>query len=54
MNKTPYQIQLDDLPITVEHLSIEMPHFVEPLADFSDGIGDSIHIKGEIDQMTVS
>ena len=47
MNSTPYQIQLDDLPITVEYLHIEMPHFVEPLADFSDGIGDSMHVQGK-------
>jgi hypothetical protein len=47
MTKTPYQIQLDDLPITVEHLLIEMPHFVELLADFSDEIGHNMAVEGK-------
>lgn len=47
MTKTPYQIQLDDLPITVEHLSIEMPHFVEPLADFNDEVGHNMAVEGK-------
>lgn len=47
MTTTPYQIQLEDLPITVEHLYIEMPHFVEPLSDFSDGVDANMHLQGK-------
>lgn len=47
MNNTPYQIQLEDLLITVEYLHIEMPHFIEPLTEFSDEISPSMHIKGK-------
>ncbi len=45
MTTTPYQIQLDDLPITVEYLSIEMPHFIEPLAEFNDEIGHNMAVE---------
>lgn len=46
MINTPYQIQLEDLLITVEHLHIEMPHFVEPLAEFNDEIGSDMAVEG--------
>lgn len=47
MNNTPYQIQLEDLPITVKYLHIEMPRFVEPLAEFKDEITHNMAVEGK-------
>lgn len=47
MTKTPYKIQLDDLQITVEYLSIDMPRFVEPLATFNDKVGHNMSVEGK-------
>lgn len=47
MIKAPYQIQLEDLPVTVEYLHIDMPHFVEPLAEFNEDMWDNMLLHGK-------
>jgi hypothetical protein len=47
MTESPYQIQLEDLPITVEKLLFKMTDFSETDVEFNDEVGHIMSVKGK-------